>query len=138
MKKYNEKELLELNYKIENAIIKKVDISMADHGCITLSVELNGNGWGCIFGGYCLGHGYLGAKKFDGSAKGLESIARIMDVVGVSYFNDMKGKYIRVATKGLGSTVKIIGNVIKDQWFDIESFFNDVNNGNNSQNVTEV
>lgn len=31
---------------------------------------------------------------------------RIMDVVGVSRLEDMKGKYIRVATKGWGSTVK--------------------------------
>lgn len=37
----------------------------------------------------------------------------------------MKGKYIRVATKGWGDTIKIIGNVIKDQWFDTESFWND-------------
>lgn len=125
MKQYTEKELENLGYKIENALIKSADISMADHGCITLSIGLNGSGWSCVFGGYCLGHGYLGAKEFDGSGKGMESIARIMDVVGVSYFNSMKGKYVRVATKGWGSSIKIIGNIIKDQWFDIESFFED-------------
>lgn len=125
MKKYTENELLELGYKIENAIIKNVDISMADHGCVTLNIELNGSGWGCNFGGYCIGHGYLGADEFDGSADGMESIARIMDVVGVSYFNNMKGKYVRVAIKNSWGAVKIIGNIIKDQWFDIESFFED-------------
>lgn len=125
MKQYTEKELENLGYKIENALIKSADISMADHGCITLSIGLNGSGWVCVFGGYCLGHGYLGSKKFDGSGKGMESIARIMDVVGVSYFNSMQGKYVRVATKGLSSPIKIIGNIIKDQWFDIESFFED-------------
>ncbi len=125
MKKYTAKELENLGYKLENALIKDVDISMDDHGCITLRIILDGGGWGCTFGGYCLVHGYLGATDFDGSEKGIESIARIMDVVGVSYFNSMKGKYVRVATKGLGSTIKIIGNIIKDQWFDIESFFED-------------
>ena len=50
---------------------------------------------------------------------------RIMDVVGVSRLEDMKGKYIRVATKGLGSTVKIIGNIINNRWFDYDSFFKD-------------
>ena len=125
MKKHTARELESLGYKLENALIKNVDISMTDHGCITLNMELNGGGWGCVFGGYCLGHGYLGATDFDGSEKGMESIARIMDVVGVSWFNSMKGKYIRVATMGLSSPIKIIGNIIKDQWFDIESFFGD-------------
>ena len=50
---------------------------------------------------------------------------RIMDTVGVERFQDLKGKYVRVATKGLGSSVKIIGNIIKDKWFDAETFFAD-------------
>lgn len=33
--------------------------------------------------------------------------------------------HVRVATKGLGHSVKIIGNFIKDEWFDYESFFED-------------
>ena len=125
LRQYTEKKLIELGYKIENALIKKVDISMEDHGCVTLQIELYGDGWACAYGGYCIGHGYLGAEDFDGSAKGMESIARIMDVVGVSRFNDMSGKYVRVATKGWGDTIKIIGSIIKDKWFDIETFFRD-------------
>ena len=38
---------------------------------------------------------------------------RIMDVVGESELLKLKGKYIRIAHKGLGSTVEIIGNIIK-------------------------
>lgn len=49
-----------------------------------------------MLGGYCLGHGYLGAKKFNGSPKGIEEIMRIMDVVGVDEFSKLAGKYIRV------------------------------------------
>lgn len=125
MKQYTEKELIKLGYKIENALIKNVDISMADHGCVTLQIALNGDGWGCVYGGYCIGHGYLGAEEFDSSPIGIEYIARIMDIIGVSHFNDMKGKYIRVATKSWGDTIKIIGSIIKDKWFDTESFFED-------------
>ena len=112
-------------YKIENAYITHVDLSMADHGVLTLEISLEGNSWGCVYGGYVLGHGYLGAKEFTGSEQGLESIMRIMDVVGADKFNEMTGTLIRVATKGLGSSVKIIGNAIKDQWFDIDTFFKD-------------
>lgn len=128
MRKYDCQQLVEDGYKIENAIIEKVDLSMADHGCLTLAMALNGGSWGVVYGGYCLGHGYLGAEEFDGSPNGLESIMRIMDTVGVERFQDLKGRYVRVATKGWGSPVKIIGNIIEDKWFDIETFFSDKEN----------
>lgn len=128
MKKYTQDELTDLGYRIENALITNADLSMADHGCLTLSITLDGGGWGVVYGGYCLGHGYLGADNFDGSASGLESIMRIMDVVGVERFQDLKGKYVRVATKGWGSSVKIIGNILRGKWFDAETFFADKEN----------
>ena len=98
---------------------------MADHGCLTLRMVLDGGGWGCVYGGYVLGKGYVDADDdfFEGSEQGMESIIRIMDVVGSHTFNGMEGEIIRVATKGLGSPVKIIGNALKEKWFDAESFY---------------
>ena len=127
MKKYTQEQLIEAGYKIENALITNVDLSMADHGCFTLVMTLEGDGWGVVYGGYCLGHGYLGADDdfFDGSAAGMEYLIRIMDTVDVKKFQDLKGKYIRVATKRWCDPVKIIGNIIKDKWFDAETFFAD-------------
>lgn len=127
MKKFTEDKLKELGYQLLNAKVEDVSLNMRDCGALTLSITLSGGGWGVVYGGYCLGKGYLGAddKFFSGSAKGMESIMRIMDVVGVEAMEDMKGKYVRVASKGLGSSVKIIGNIISDKWFDYESFFED-------------
>ena len=127
MKKYTQEQLTEAGYSIENALITNVDLSMADHGCLTLAMTLEGGGWGVVYGGYCLGKGYLGADDdfFDGSAAGMEYLIRIMDTVGVEKFQDLKGKYVRVANKGWGSSVKIIGHIIKDKWFDAETFFAD-------------
>lgn len=48
---------------------------------------------------------------------------RIMDTVGQSELSKLKGQYIRVAHKGWGSSVKIIGNIVKDKWFDYEKHF---------------
>ena len=129
MKNYTYEQLTASGYRIENALITNVDLSMADHGCLTLAMTLEGGGWGVVYGGYCLGKGYLGADDdfFNGSAAGMEYLMRIMDTVGVEKFQDLKGKYIRVATKGLGSSVKIIGNIIHDKWFDAETFFEDKN-----------
>lgn len=127
MKKYTQEQLIESGYRIENALITNVDLSMADHGCLTLAMTLEGSGWGVVYGGYCLGKGYLGADDdfFDGSATGMEYLMRIMDTVGVEKFQDLKGKYVRVAAKGWGNSVKIIGNIINDKWFDAETFFAD-------------
>ena len=130
MKKYTQEQLIEAGYKIENALINKVDLSMADHGCLTLAMTLKGSSWGAVYGGYCLGKGYLGAEDdfFDGSAAGMEYLIRIMDTVGVERFQNLKDKYVRVATKGWGSSVDIIGNIIEDKWFDAKTFFIDKEN----------
>lgn len=127
MIKYSLAKLIDKGYTIENAKITDVDLSMADHGCLTLSMTLEGAGWCVVYGGYCLGNGYLGAKESDfrGSAAGTEYLMRIMDVVGVEKFQDLKGQYVRVASQGRGSVIKIIGNLISDQWFDAETFFED-------------
>lgn len=125
MKKWNADLLKEAGYKIENAKIESVDLSMADHGVFCLEMHLAGDGWGVVYGGFVIGKGYLGAEEFSGTPQGIEYIMRIMDTVGVTRFNDMVGKYIRVATKGWGDIIKIIGNVIEDKWFDTETFFKD-------------
>lgn len=109
--------------RIENAKITNVSISMADHGCVTFWVFVEGKGWGCGIGGYCIGHGCLGAKEFDGSGDGIEAMARIMDVVGVEKWEDLTGQYCRIKTEGWGGTVHTIGNLIEDKWFDLKAFF---------------
>lgn len=131
MYRYTAEELTAQGYKLENAQITDADLSMGDHGALTSTIVLDGGGWGVCYGGYCLGKGYLGAKDdyFKGSAAGLKSIMMIMDTVGVEKFSELKGRYVRVATKGCGVSVKIIGNIIKDKWFDYESFFADERDG---------
>ena len=125
MKEWSEKSLAAEGYKLMNAESTCVSLNFRDHGVLTLDLSLSGGGWGCVYGGYALGNGYLGAREFKGYASGLEAIMRIMDIVGVDDLINLKGKHVRVATKGWGNSVKIIGNFIKDDWFDYESFFED-------------
>lgn len=102
MKKWTKQLLEESGYEIKNAQIESVRLTMADHGVLTSDLVLNGHGWGVCYGGYVLGKGHLGSKDFEGYGSGME-----------------------VATKGLGSSVRIIGNILDDKWFDYESFFAD-------------
>lgn len=128
MKKYTTETLLNEGYNLENALIKNVSLTSGDYCSLTLEIELQGAGWGCVYGGYCLGKIYPDSydkDTYEGSAAGMEAIMRIMDVVGISRLEDMNGKYVRVATKGWGDTVKIIGNIVKNRWFDYKSFYAD-------------
>lgn len=123
MKDWKQDELIAEGYELWNARITHVDLDMSDHGCITMWLTLDGGGNCVCYGGVCLGHGYVGSKHFDASDKAMVYVMRVMDVIGVSKFSQLRGEYVRVASKGWGDTVKIIGNILKDKWFDSESFF---------------
>ena len=111
--------------EIVNALIENTSLSMADHGVLCYYLTLKMNCCGVNYGGRVIGKGYLGAKDFEGYAKGTEAIMRIMDVVGVHRWEDLKGKYVRVDLPDWGDTVEKIGNIIEDKWFDQREFFQD-------------
>ena len=48
MKNYTYEQLTESGYRIENALIKSVDLSMVDYGCLTLAMTLEGGGWSVL------------------------------------------------------------------------------------------
>ena len=110
--------------EIRNAKITDTSISMGDHGCLTFRITLEGDAFGVSYGGYCIGHGFLGSDTFTAeNGSGLVAMMRIMDVVGVESWEDLKGKYVRFVDDAWGSPVRKIGNIIEDKWFDIDEFF---------------
>ena len=111
--------------EIVNVKISKPRLYIEDHGCLTFDFIINGSGFGCCFGGYCIGN----AHDKSASGTGLSAMMHIMDVVGVTCWEDLDGKYCRVVDPGLGGCVSKIGNLINDEWFDIKKFFEENNNG---------
>lgn len=110
--------------KTYNVKITNTSITMADHGCLTFFITVEGAGMGVSLGGYCIGHGYLGAKEFKAeTGAGLVAMMKIMDVLGVEKWEDIKGQYCRIESEGWDSTVHRIGNIITEKWFDFEEFF---------------
>ena len=110
--------------EILNAQITNISLGYEDHGILTFGLTLDiADGTGCVFGGYALDEYDKETEKRYCPAYSMELITRIMKVVGVSRWEDLKGKYIRVVSNGWGGSIKKIGNLMKNEWFDIDAFF---------------
>lgn len=107
---------------IVNARITDTFLGVEDHGIFTFSigVEIAG-GSCCSIGNYCLSYTENGKAHYE--AKNSEAICRILKVVGVDSWEKLKGQYIRVEENGWGSGIHTIGNLMKDEWFNLKEFF---------------
>lgn len=110
--------------EIKNAIIENTSLGTEGHGIMTIWLHLNYGGSGQGFGGYSLDDYDEKKEKRIGTAYGCEFIKRILEVVGVEKWEDLKGKHIRVkATLG---KVLSIGNIVEDKWFNPEELVKEI------------
>ena len=111
--------------EIKNAIIKSVEITNDDHGCLSAWLYLDYGGSGQGFGGYVL----YAPKSFKHHGNGLSPaghfIWRVMEIAAVEKWNQLPGKTVRV--KSAHNKVHAIGNIVKDDWFDPSEDFDRMN-----------
>jgi hypothetical protein len=105
-----------MSIETRNAVIKSARITDDDHGLLTAWLDLDYGGSGQGFGGFTL---YL-PKSFkhhnpQGPNYAGHFIWRVMEIAGVSDWNDLPGKTIRVRQEH--SKVHAIGHIVKDDWF---------------------
>jgi len=105
----------------KNAKITNVELSNDDHGVLSGWVYLDYGGSGQGFGGYNLYNPNY--KKTDKNIAG-HFIWRVMEIVGVHKWSDLKGKNIRVQCDM--SHVEAIGNIIEDIWFYPQKEFEEI------------
>ena len=109
---------------IKNAVIRSTMLGREDHGIMTWMIFIEfDKGTSCGVGGYCL-DGY--DKKTETRvfrAKSMESVSKLLEVVGVDKWEDLPNKYIRFEDNGWGSPITKIGNIIDDKWLDLNEFF---------------
>ena len=93
-----------------------------EHGCLTAELFLEGDGWGCMCGGYCLDKWVAKVGEYQ-SIGGYGAIIELMKTLDVESWEQLPGKYIRVESNGWGSPIAKIGHLIKDQWFSWKEYF---------------
>lgn len=114
--------------EIKNAKIDYVKLYIEDHDILTFSIGLDLGGGYCVLGNYALDQSFRieDNDKWNyerkSSPAGLDCMRKIMEVVGVRSWEDLKDKSIRYEDNGLGSHVTKIGNIMKDNWIDIDDF----------------
>lgn len=113
---------------VKNAEITSTFLGREEHGILTSYIIVRGEGFSVSIGGYVLDTFDEIQNKRVATSQGFELIDRILKTIGVSSWEDLVGKFIRIETDGPGSRVTKIGNVIKDEWFDFEEFFKEVGN----------
>lgn len=96
-----------------NAVITGVALSTADHGCLSGWVYLDYGSTGQGFGGHML-YSPSPKRSKDPNFAG-HFIWRVLEVVGVTEWGELKGKTVRV--KASHSQVQAIGHIVKDIWF---------------------
>ena len=92
-----------------------------DHSCLTAYIYLEGDGWGCCYGGYCLDHWCKGIGEHN-SFDGYGAIIELMKALEVESWEQLKGKYVRVETTGWGGNITRIGHLMKDKWFSFKEY----------------
>lgn len=115
--------------EIKNAKIDYVKLYIEDHDILTFSIGLDLGSGCCALGGYALDQSFRvneNDNRWDyerkSSPAGLDCMRKIMEIVSVRSWEDLKGKYVRYEDNGWGSRITKIGNIIKDDWIDIDDF----------------
>ena len=102
---------------IKNAVIQSATIKMENHKYLDAELVLNYGGMSLPFGGYGL---YL-SESFKHHK--LLSVAghfiwRVMEIAGVTEWENIKGKNVRVKINGFPPKIHAIGHIVNDDWFD--------------------
>ncbi len=110
-----ENKMEEEEVEIKNALITDTMLGVdKDHGIFTCWLYLDYGGSGQGFGGYALDVYDPTSQKRVSCALGMDFLSHVLEIVGVSKWEDLKGKHLRVKA----SRSKYgIGHILNEKWF---------------------
>lgn len=108
---------------VENVKITSTFLGREDHGILTCYLRVEANTFETGIGGYTLDIYDKQKNKRIPTQRGFELINRILEVVGVSSWEELTGKHIRVEKDSPFGKITKIGHLIKDEWLDFKMFF---------------
>jgi hypothetical protein len=114
---------------IRNAKIKSTMLGIEDHDIMSFWIFIEWPGGGVGFGGYALDQ-YDKKDKLNriGSGYGYQSIRKILETLELTSWEKLPGTLIRIDENGPGTTLDIIGHVMKDQWFNLKDYMKELEN----------
>lgn len=96
-----------------------------EHGYLTAELFVEGEGWACAFGGYCLDHWFAEVGEHF-SFDGYGAIIELMKTLEVESWEELKGKYVCVEIENWGGKIVKIGHFMKNKWFSFKDYFEKV------------
>lgn len=106
--------------EVENARIESTRLGTEDHGIFTAYLICVSDGTGQGFGGYSLDTYDTNLKRRVGSGWGMEHIARIIDVLRAGTWEQLRGRYLRIARHVGSHSIVAIGHIVEDRWYSVE------------------
>lgn len=120
-----------MSTEIENAKITSTKLGQ-EHGCLIADLTIEGEGWGCGFGGYCLDHWCADIGQYS-SSDGYGAIIELMKTLEVESWEELNGQYVRVESEGWGGRILRIGHLMKNKWFSFKEYFETVDRQQNDK-----
>lgn len=111
---------------IVNAVIRSTSITIADHGVLSVWLDLDYGGSGQGFGGYVLGglRDTNAGRHKEQKNLAAEFIVAVLLAAGVEKWDQLPGKTIRVRKTDSWGDILAIGHIVKDNlWFSPKDTF---------------
>lgn len=97
------------NFKVYNAQVTDTFLGFDDHGILTFYLTFDiADGSHCSFGGIRI------------TRSTIDIIGKILNTVGVRKWEYIDWEYLRVCIDERDGLIKKIGNLMQDEWFDID------------------
>lgn len=115
---------------IQNAKITQARMGFNEKGEFVLTLLLEGNGWGGVYGEWPLDAYDEELQRRAGTEKGLTAVMELLKTLGAYELIGLSGIFVRCRGDFQpGGRITGVGHILRDQWFDFEEYFGEEKDG---------